>query len=84
MSILEQILELLPHETFLKADGLDEAIIGLDGSTMRMIYSQAKVIEILMKDMEREEALEYFEFTIRGAYMGEKTPIWNLDLLWQD
>lgn len=84
MNILEKILKKYPDETFLKADDLDEAIIGLDESTMRLIYSQSKVIEILMKDMEYEEALEHFGFNIMGADMGEKTPIWNQDLAWQD
>lgn len=26
--------------------------------------------------MSYDEALEYFEFNVLGAYMGEKTPIW--------
>ena len=47
--ILDHILESHPEETFMKADLLDEAIIGLDESTMRLIYSQAKVIEILIR-----------------------------------
>jgi hypothetical protein len=86
--ILDHILESHPEETFMKADLLDEAIIGLDESTMRLIYSQAKVIEILMKEgdgeMNYEEAMEHYFFNIQAAYMGEKTPIWNNDLEWQD
>jgi hypothetical protein len=29
--------------------------------------------------MNEEEAVEYFDFNVKGAYMGEKTPIWCID-----
>ncbi len=54
-------------------------------------YSVEKIIEILMKDMEVDEndldedetiemrkysdAREYFEFNIKGSWMGEFTPV---------
>lgn len=66
-------------ETFLKADGFDDAIIGVDETTMRLIYSMKKCIKILMRDMNEEESLEFFSFNISCAYMGEKTPIWCID-----
>ena len=31
--------------------------------------------------MTEEEAQEYFDFNVEGAYMGEKTPIWVDDEL---
>ena len=74
--MLEQIIDNYPEEEFLKADGFDDAIIGLDESTMRLIYSAKKCVEILMKDMSNGEAWEYFDFNVRGSYVGEKTPIW--------
>lgn len=79
--MLEQILEWFPEEEILKADGFDEAIIGIDDTTMRLIYSQSKCIEILMTrdGMDDETAFEYFHFNVKGAYMGEKTPIWCVD-----
>jgi hypothetical protein len=79
--MLEQILEWFPEEDILKADDFDEAIIGIDKETMRLIYSVSKCIEILSNDMSEEEAVEYFDFNVRGAYMGEKTPIWCIDNL---
>ena len=79
MSILESIIERYEDETFLKADGFDEAIIGVDDVSMRLIYSISKSIKILEKDMSYEEAVEYFEFNVSGAYVGEKTPIWCND-----
>lgn len=77
--MIDKILESYQEETFLKADGFDEAIIGVEESGMRLIYSTAKCIDILMKDMSEEEALEYFEFNLSGSYMGDKTPIWCSD-----
>jgi hypothetical protein len=29
--------------------------------------------------MSVEEAIEYFDFNVRGAYVGDKTPIWCED-----
>jgi len=78
-NILEIILERYEEESFLKADGFDDAIIGVDEKTMRLIYSVSKCIKILSKDMNVEESLEYFEFNIFGSYVGEKTPIWCYD-----
>ena len=60
----------------LKADGFDEAILGVDDKEERLIYSVDKVIESLCEQMSYEEAVEYFEFNIGGAYVGPHTPIW--------
>ena len=38
-------------------------------------YDYDKVIEILTEDMSYEDAVEYFEFNIIGAWMGETTPL---------
>jgi hypothetical protein len=77
--MLDKILDWFPEEEILKADGFDDAIIGIDEETMRLIYSVSKCIEILCKEMDEEEAVEYFDFNVKGAYMGEKTPIWCID-----
>ena len=79
--MLEQILEYFEEDEFLKADGFDEAVIGVDERSMRLIYSVTKCLEILMvnDEMSLEEAVEYFDFNVRGAYMGDKTPIWCED-----
>ena len=58
-----------------------DAIIGIDGSSMRLIYSISKCIQILSKDMSEEDAIEYFEYNVSGSYVGEKTPIWCIDNL---
>jgi hypothetical protein len=79
--MLDNIIEKYDGELFLKADGFDEAIIGVDETTMRLIYSISKCIEILCRDMEQEDALEYFYYNVSGSYVGEQTPIWCDDLM---
>jgi hypothetical protein len=58
------------------ADGFDDAILGMAGD--RVVYDTAKIIEILHTehDMTEEEAVEYYEYNILGAYMGEGTPLY--------
>lgn len=79
--MLDLIIEQNPEDTFLKADGLDEAIIGYDDQTGRLIYSMSKIINILIEDdgMTEEEALEHYYYNIHGGYVGEQTPIWCND-----
>jgi hypothetical protein len=77
--MINQIIESHPNEEFLKADGFDDAIIGLDSSSNRLIYSYTKCIEILSESMSVEEAVEHFEYNVVNAYVGEKTPIWCND-----
>jgi hypothetical protein len=77
--MLESILDHYYEEEFLIADGFDKAVIGLDESSMRLIYSVKKCIKILMKDMTELDALEHFSYNVSGAYVGENTPIWCQD-----
>jgi hypothetical protein len=80
--MLQEIIELYEEETFLKADGFDEAIIGVSedfNAPVRLIYSVKKCLEILMRDMNYEDALEYFTYNVSGGYVGEKTPVWCWD-----
>jgi hypothetical protein len=79
--MLDKILEWFPEDELLVADGFDNAIIGIDDVSMRLIYSVSKCIDILCEDMDEEEAVEYFDFNVRGSYVGEKTPIWCTDNL---
>jgi hypothetical protein len=57
----------------------DEAIVGIGsrcGQPDLLVYSYEKIIDVLVKDgMEREEATEYADFNIVGAWVGEHTPI---------
>jgi hypothetical protein len=79
--MLKNIIEQFEETEFLKADGFDEAVIGFDFNSERLIYSISKMIEILVNDgMEKIDAIEYLEFNTFAAYVGEKTPIYMWDL----
>ncbi len=85
INLLEQIVDGYPDETFWKADGLDEAVIGVDSATNRLIYSMDKIISVLKEDMTEGEAIEYMDFNILDAHItdpsGEEvTPIWCRDM----
>jgi hypothetical protein len=82
MTKLDILVDNYPDFEFLKADGFDDAVMGIFynrwSGEMVLVYSRCKCIEILMKrdGMSEDEALEYFDFNVEGAYMGAKTPIW--------
>jgi len=69
----------------LKADGFDEAIIGVDYKQGKFVYAIELMLEKMMQEpsnMTMEEAIEYFDFNIGCAYVGEMTPIYiwtNID-----
>jgi len=78
--MLDKILEFIDEEELLRADGFDSAIIGLDDRSMRLIYSKSLCVNILISQgMTEKEALEYFEFNVSSAWLGDMTPIWCLD-----
>jgi hypothetical protein len=79
--MLENILDWFSEDELLIADGFNDAIIGIDESSMRIIYSVSKCIEILMQEMSEEDALEHFNYNVCNAYVGDKTPIWCNDNL---
>jgi len=81
-NMLEKIVEWFPDEEILKADGFDSAVIGIDVISMRLIYSYSLCVEILKSDdMSEEDALDYMEYNVVNAYVGDKTPIWCHDNL---
>ena len=67
------------EQGLLIADGLDHAFVGL---MMRFnvlepiaCYDYDRVIEGYIEDgMTEEEAIEFFEFNVIGAWVGERTP----------
>jgi hypothetical protein len=75
---------------FLSEPEFDAAIVGISeriGMREAVVYDISKIIDVLCErdGMDRDEAAEYYEFNIRGAYVGERTPMFiNLldDLIW--
>lgn len=70
------------EEGILFADGFDDAIIGICPTSLRVVYSRSKVIEILCQDMELEDAVDFAEYNTFNTYVGERTPIWVEDFKW--
>jgi hypothetical protein len=80
MTKIELILQEYPEEDFLLAQGFDNAILGVDPHSMRIIYSVSRCIEILMEEgLDEDEALDHFSYNVMEGYVGEKTPIWCRD-----
>jgi hypothetical protein len=72
---------LTEDETLLFAEGFDDAIIGvLDGV---VVYSYVGCIlecVLCMGIQSIEDAIEYIDFNVVGAYVGDKTPIFVDDM----
>lgn len=74
----EEIAEINPDA--MMCDGFDDAIIGIaERINLEPIvaYSVEKILDIMIKrdGMTYEEALEYYDYNIAGAWMGEHTPV---------
>ena len=64
----------------LKWDGFDNAIVGVgerNNTDSMIVYDYDKMVKVLVTrdDMSYEEAEEYIEFNIVGAWIGDTTPI---------
>ena len=61
------------------ADGFEDALIGIGQQFNKAlaVYDRHKCIEILIErdGMSDEEAVEFFEYNVTGAWVGEYTPI---------
>ena len=61
-----------------KAHVFDAAILGVgqrSGQNDIVVYDQDKCIEILKREMSHEEALDFFDYNVLGAWVGEEEPI---------
>ena len=64
----------------LKWDGFDSAVIGVgerNNTDSMIVYDYSKMVNVLMTrdGMTYEEAEEYIDFNIVGAWIGDTTPI---------
>ena len=76
----QRVVELLEasDNTALTVDGHDSAILGLcwASGAPRVVYSVQTILNDLVKQgMSPNEAREFYEFNIEGAYVGEQTPL---------
>jgi len=79
--IFEQMQDMNPDA--LKMDGYDDCIAGIvlgyKGSCL--LYDMGKVIDKMMADgMTEDEAYEYFDYNVLGAWMGEFTPLFLAEI----
>ena len=91
ITLLKGLFKCFKEQAMLKADGFDEAIIGQaciwrnQGMHNVLVYDAEKMRSILMKrdGMDADEAREYIEFNVEGAYVGDETPVyvWTEDYL---
>jgi hypothetical protein len=62
-----------------KWSGCDEAIVGLGhrcGCDTVVVYDYDKLVDVFIQQgMEEEESIEWIDFNILGAWIGEDTPI---------
>ena len=69
-------------QELLRIEDYDDCVIGI-GQTWhgnmlvdRLIYDGEKMLDKMVDNgMDREDALEYMDFNILAAYMGDSTPI---------
>lgn len=79
MNVRQWVGENYPDEGILLADGFDRAFLGVgrvfSGPSVA-VYDKSMVITILRESgMKVDEAYEYFDYNVAGAYVGEHTPM---------
>ena len=71
-------LPLADDEEITLADGFEDAFLGIARQFGKpfALYDREKCIDILVNrdGMSHEEAEEYFQFNVEGAWVGESTP----------
>jgi hypothetical protein len=77
-TLRERLAEI--DEEILMADGFDEALVGYAqrcGQPALAVYDRNKCVDLLVQrdGMTHEEAEEYFEFNVVGAWVGDRTPL---------
>jgi len=91
--ITDYLEEHYPHDLdkILLADGFEEAFMGVVesfGTAPKACYNYDVCINILMADgdfpsqtgMTYDEAVEYIEFNVTQAYVGEHTPAFLMNI----
>jgi hypothetical protein len=75
----EELSDQYPDLLVMDPSYLDKAIVGVVTriGLEAVCYDSNKVIELLMEHdkMTEEEAIEYMEYNMKGAWVGETTPV---------
>ena len=83
-AIKQELVESNPDALY--ADGYDEALAGIGrrcGQPDLAVYDANKIIDILARDMSEEEAVEFYEFNVVGAWVGPNTPVFLQTHFWE-
>ena len=80
--LTEKVTDAIDEGEIILVDGFADAFLGIGRQFDKpmAVYSRRKCIEILMRDMDEEQAEEYFDFNLAGAWVGETTPIYLEEL----
>ena len=72
----QEILENVDMALF--ADGFDDAIIGYEPNSGKVVYEISAMVDILIRDqeMDEEEAIDYLSYNVLCAHVGDQTPIY--------
>jgi hypothetical protein len=76
---LQEIMKDVNPEA-LKVDGFDDCICGIVHTFYGAVFVynvEDMINEMILQGMTEEEAEEYFDYNIIGAYMGEFTPVYD-------
>ena len=74
-TVMDKISEINPEALY--PSGLERAIIGIverSGQEPLILLDKRLCIEILTEDKSEEDAIEYFDYNVIGAWMGNGTP----------
>ena len=74
----EELLDILEENECLIAVGFNDALIGVYESLETVaVYDSEVCIKILVDrdGMDFDEAMQYFDFNVLGAFVGDKTPL---------
>ena len=76
-TILQQLTEDFPDETFLYPTGYEDCVVGLEYASNSLVMDSNKIIDKLINEdeMTEEEAQEFFDYNIAGS-KGESFPIY--------
>ena len=78
-SIRERLAEFYADDLlFLEEDEYDEAILGVVeqcGGFCAVCYDRTKLVEILCRTMDYEDAVSHMDYNVTGSYVGPRTPV---------
>ena len=79
--MIDKILNSYNTSSLVIAKGYDNAVIGIDVDSERIIYSIRKCLEILVAlGLNEDESVDYLQNNTMNEYTGNNRPIWCDDI----